>query len=189
VFSYLAIFRLDELGEHYQGLVLEVNENMKLYKLLSFLTNENHFNTWIRDEWRKVYDRVHIDENILQPYMSHGINIVQSVYHKLHDLMNDLPQAPASSKPTVPQPFEYEHPHGVLDSTFANNDNCWNRLTKPKPRVIAMPEAIPALAKPNPIPKSTYTSPLGTIGFTNVELSSLADHYMLIIICVQNKKH
>eukprot|EP00042_Codosiga_hollandica_P040343 m.346574 g.346574 ORF g.346574 m.346574 type:complete len:625 (-) comp55836_c1_seq1:134-2008(-) len=141
VLSYLALFRLDELGvDSFHTIVVEMNSHSKMLKILKFLSNTEHFETWIRDEWRTVYDRLHVETVILKPYLGSGIRSVASVCAAVESLLNDVPQQHVSTtRTTQPQPF---------------------RLTQPKPRSIPIPEALPAVAPTRDVPPTTYASPI-----------------------------
>ena len=137
---YLAVFRLGELGvDHFQSMVLAVNEHVKMTKLMAFLTNEAHFTTWVHDEWVCVYERAHVEATYLNPFLKnqpllHGV--IEALGQHLRDGINST----TAAKTTTPEPFN---------------------LTLPKPREVPIPEPIAAIPKPNSVPKTTYSTPIG----------------------------
>ena len=64
IFTYIAIFRLDELGfPTYKQMVLS-QEPVKMHVFLSYLFDEQMLTQWVKEEWCKVLDIGYIENNI-----------------------------------------------------------------------------------------------------------------------------
>ncbi|KAK3705681.1 hypothetical protein QZH41_009514, partial [Actinostola sp. cb2023] len=137
VLSYLALYRLDELGlSHFKKFVL-VQDSNKMYRFLAFIFDENNIKTWMKDEWCKQYEQIYVKSKLISPLLR-WLPELKELVSKLEDKQTNR-QKPKQSKPaTEPKPFN---------------------LTKPLPRSIPVPEKIPKLQKSKPVPETTYKQP------------------------------
>ncbi|KAK7806149.1 hypothetical protein U0070_021095 [Myodes glareolus] len=91
-----------------------------------------------KDEWSLIYETSHVKENWIDPLMRWQPE-VQELINQLEGVSTDqIPLLKTKAKVTEPKEFN---------------------LTVPKPRAIAMPEPVPTVAKPKPVPQSTYQEP------------------------------
>ncbi|BFZ01816.1 hypothetical protein BsWGS_04855 [Bradybaena similaris] len=138
VLAYLALFRLDELGmTHFRKFASLLNRNTA-YKLFNFLFDETNLMTWMKDEWNKVYDSSYVQTHLLSPILRW--------LPELRDLVQILKNRADSKQ--EPKPIT-----SITTETRPFN------LTKPRARVIPVPEQIPMLTKSKPPPKSLYKPP------------------------------
>ncbi|XP_008566027.1 PREDICTED: trichohyalin [Galeopterus variegatus] len=138
VICYLATFQLEELGFQLFCNIVKSQPVAKVCKFLGFFFNPIHLCSWVKDEWSLIYETAHVRENWINPLMRWQPEI--------QELINQLEGAPASqslppkAKAKVTEPKEFN-------------------LTVPKPRTIPVPEPVPVMAKPRPVPPSTYQLP------------------------------
>ena len=70
VFSYLALFRLRELGiAQYTACVVGMGEHVKMRRLLALLRSREAFTTWVAEAWSRLYDRQHVQAMFVEPYL------------------------------------------------------------------------------------------------------------------------
>ncbi|XP_058157443.1 cilia- and flagella-associated protein 99 [Dasypus novemcinctus] len=138
VVCYLATFQLEELGFPLFCEVVASQPLDKMLKFLRFFFNPLNLCSWIKDEWSLVYDGSHVKESWIDPLMRWQPE-VQKLIRQLQEALasQHLPQK-TKAKVTEPRGFN---------------------LTLPKPRALPMPEPVPSLAKPRPVPGSTYQVP------------------------------
>lgn len=185
IFAYVSFFRLEELAlEDYRRLVLS-QDAVKMNVLLQFLFNADGLREHVREEWMAHYDYSYIDDKIIGMVeknlpnvadilrtvekratgkatstaaalsasqgmagqdeqtrfgetgglsQSMGMTSSQSMHQAGASMIQEDDEAPKKA-PTVPKPFN---------------------LTKPKPKVIPQPEAMPREVKSNPVPKNLF---------------------------------
>ncbi|NXJ14542.1 CFA99 protein, partial [Odontophorus gujanensis] len=137
VICYLATFQLEELGLQHFSRIVKSLDTVKMHKFLRFFFNALYLNTWIKDEWSRLYDSVYVKENWIDPLLRWQPK-VQQLIEKLADKLSNRTTNIKIS--TVTQPKEFN-------------------LTVPKPRAIPVPLPIPVLEKSPPVPPSTYKPP------------------------------
>ena len=123
--SYLALFRLHELGvDHYAAMVLGLKADMRMLRLMELLGDDTCIRTWVTDAWCRLYDRSHVTAMFVQPYLpdigyiagacsvvivSNLTSASTEVADALRRRMNAAPAALQVSKTTVPAPFRSAH--------------------------------------------------------------------------------
>lgn len=137
VLTYLALYRLDELGvSHFRKFVSTQQVN-KMHRFFSFFFDETKLKTWIFAEWCKAYEHSYVQLNLLSPILRWLPELTDFV-KKLEDKVNNRKKERDVKPPTEVKAFN---------------------LTKPRPRSIPVPEKIPTLKKTKPVPETTYKSP------------------------------
>lgn len=138
VICYLAMFQLDELGFQLFCSIIKSQPVRKTCKFLRFFFNPLNLCSWIKDEWSLIYETSHVKENWIDPLMRWQPE-VQELINQLEGVpTGQIPLLKTKAKVTEPKEFN---------------------LTVPKPRAITMPEPVPTVAKPKPVPQSTYQEP------------------------------
>ncbi|KXJ14416.1 cilia- and flagella-associated protein 99 [Exaiptasia diaphana] len=138
VLTYLALYRLDELGlSHFKKFVASQDSN-KMYRYLAFMFDENNIKTWMKDEWSKQYEQSYVKSKLVSPLLRWMPELRELVSKLEYKQTNNRPKSKPSKPATEPKPFN---------------------LTKPRPRSIPMPEKIPKLNKSKPVPDTTYKQP------------------------------
>lgn len=138
VICYLAMFQLDELGFQLFCSIIKSQPVHKTCKFLRFFFNPLNLCSWIKDEWSLIYETSHVKENWIDPLMRWQPE-VQELINQLEGVPTDqIPPLKTKAKVTEPKEFN---------------------LTVPRPRAIRMPEPVPTVAKPKPVPQSTYQEP------------------------------
>ncbi|XP_008057161.1 cilia- and flagella-associated protein 99 [Carlito syrichta] len=138
VICYLAMFLLEELGFQLFCNIIKSQPAVKMHKFLGFFFNPLNLCSWIKDEWSLIYETAHVKENWIDPLMRWQPEV--------QELINQLEGVSASqtslskTKAKVTEPKEFN-------------------LTAPRPRAIPVPEPVPVVAKPRPVPQSTYQLP------------------------------
>ncbi|XP_006874183.1 PREDICTED: plectin-like [Chrysochloris asiatica] len=138
VICYLATFQLEELGFQLFRKIIKSQPLDKMRKFLGFLFNPLHLCSWIKDEWSLLYETTHVKENWIDPLMRWQPEIQELIKELEAVLANQAPVVKTKAKVTEPQEF---------------------KLTAPRPHTIPVPQPVPIVAKPKPIPKSTYELP------------------------------
>nr|XP_023494269.1 cilia- and flagella-associated protein 99 isoform X1 [Equus caballus] len=138
VICYLATFQLDELGFQLFCNVIKSQPLDKMCKFLRFFFNPLNLCSWIKDEWSLVYEIAYVKENWIDPLMRWQPK-VQELISQLERMLANHPSLP-KTKAKVTEPKEFN-------------------LSAPRPRGIPVPERVPILAKPRPVPRSTYQLP------------------------------
>ncbi|KAF6035596.1 CFAP99 [Bugula neritina] len=138
VITYLALFRLDELGmPHFRKFIRTQDFNI-MYKFLNFFINESSLKSWIKDEWSKLYDVAFVQTALLSPllrWLPELTELVQQLKQKV-----DAKQTPVKKQLPLTKVKEFS-------------------LTKPRPRSVPLPYPIPKLQKHKPVPKTLYEKP------------------------------
>lgn len=138
VISYLALFRLDELGiAHFRKFVAAL-EVKTAFKFLNHFFEEKNLLTWMKDGWNLVYESSYVQKNILSPLLRW--------LPELKELIKQLKD-------------KCDNKQKTKKSTTLTTETSPFNLTKPRPRSIPVPVKIPALAKYKPPPSSLYQSP------------------------------
>uniref|UniRef100_A0A9L0JRT4 Cilia and flagella associated protein 99 n=3 Tax=Equus asinus TaxID=9793 RepID=A0A9L0JRT4_EQUAS len=138
VICYLATFQLDELGFQLFCNIIKSQPLDKMCKFLRFFFNPLNLCSWIKDEWSLVYEIAYVKENWIDPLMRWQPK-VQELISQLERMLANHPSLP-KTKAKVTEPKEFN-------------------LSAPRPRGIPVPERVPILAKPRPVPRSTYQLP------------------------------
>nr|XP_032806120.1 cilia- and flagella-associated protein 99 isoform X1 [Petromyzon marinus] len=137
VIAYLAVFRLEELGMTSFTKIINSQDIPSMHKFLTFLFDEVNLSTWMKDEWSQLYDITFVQNNLLAPLLKSREEVLWLTEQLRSQLDGTSPPRP---KPKTTEPQEFS-------------------LTKPKPRTLPLPDRVPSLGKPNPVPKSTYHLP------------------------------
>uniref|UniRef100_A0A2K6BL90 Cilia and flagella associated protein 99 n=1 Tax=Macaca nemestrina TaxID=9545 RepID=A0A2K6BL90_MACNE len=138
VICYLATFLLEELGFQLFCNIIKSQPVDKMCKFLRFFFNPLHLCSWIKDEWSLIYEPAHVKENWLDPLMRWQPKVQELINHL--EGMSASQSSPLKTKAKVTEPKEFN-------------------LTAPRPRTIPAPELVPVMAKPRPVPQSTYQPP------------------------------
>uniref|UniRef100_A0A2I3N4B5 Cilia and flagella associated protein 99 n=1 Tax=Papio anubis TaxID=9555 RepID=A0A2I3N4B5_PAPAN len=138
VICYLATFLLEELGFQLFCNIIKSQPVDKMCKFLRFFFNPLHLCSWIKDEWSLIYEPAHVKENWLDPLMRWQPKVQELINHM--EGMSASQSSPLKTKAKVTEPKEFN-------------------LTAPRPRTIPAPEPVPVVAKPRPVPQSTYQPP------------------------------
>ncbi|XP_077136292.1 cilia- and flagella-associated protein 99 isoform X3 [Ranitomeya variabilis] len=137
VISYIAIFRMEDLGLQIFGRIMKCQNFTKMGKFLRFFFNVLNLNTWIKDEWSQIYDSDYVKENWITPLLKwqpEVLNLLDSIESKMANGADII----KGSKVTEVKEFS---------------------ITKPKARTIPVPQKIPAQKPHQPVPDGTYRSP------------------------------
>lgn len=138
VLTYLALFRLDELGmAHYRQFVKSQDLN-RMYKFCSFFFNEDSLTTWMKDEWQNYYEHSFVQTKLISPlrrWMPELEEMVQQMRDKIENKTKSKRKVPAT---TETKPFN---------------------ITQPRPKSVPVPEPIPKLSKHKPPPETLYREP------------------------------
>ncbi|XP_033614772.1 cilia- and flagella-associated protein 99 isoform X1 [Fukomys damarensis] len=138
VLCYLATFQLDELGLQLFRNIAKALPLSRTVKFLRFFFNPLNLCSWIKDEWSLIYTAAHVQENWIEPLLRWQPE-VQGLLDQLEgESAHQAPLAKVKAKVTEPREFN---------------------LTAPRPRAIPVPEPVPTVAKPRPVPQSTYQEP------------------------------
>ncbi|XP_073504993.1 cilia- and flagella-associated protein 99-like isoform X2 [Phyllobates terribilis] len=129
VISYIAIFRIGDLGLQTFGRIIKCQDFTKMVKFLRFFFNVLNLSTWIKDEWSQIYDSNYVKENWINPLLKwqpEVLNLIDSIDSK----MADGPDIIKGSKVTEVKEFS---------------------ITKPKPRTLPLPQKIPVQKPHQPV--------------------------------------
>ncbi|XP_012592868.1 cilia- and flagella-associated protein 99 [Microcebus murinus] len=138
VICYLATFQLEELGFQLFCNIIKSQPPVKVCKFLGFFFNPLNLCSWIKDEWSLIYETAYVEENWLRPLIRWQPEV--------QELITQLEGVPASQSPLSKTKAKVTEPKEF-------------NLTAPKPRAIPVPEPVPMVAKPRPVPRSTYQLP------------------------------
>ena len=140
VACYTILFRAEEMGIPKLTDFLISQDWSKMWTFCKFLINRENLLTWIKDEWRKIYEDDYVNQVLLGPLIDNFESLHSIVVFLKHLQDSDAePRAMAVKRaPTVAEPFT---------------------LTQPKPKKIQAPEVIPKVNPVRPVPPSTYTQP------------------------------
>ncbi|KAL8602736.1 hypothetical protein ACOMHN_024298 [Nucella lapillus] len=135
VLCYLALFRLDELGVAQFRKFIKCVEVNSACKFLNFFLHEENLRTWVKDGWSAIYDATFVQDNLLSPLLRWLEDLQEIISHLKKKIDLQLQPKKVTIPTTETRPF---------------------KLTQPKPRSVPLPEEIPKVQKPNPVPKSLY---------------------------------
>nr|XP_036847981.1 cilia- and flagella-associated protein 99 isoform X3 [Manis javanica] len=138
VICYLATFQLGELGFQLFCDIVKSQPLDKMCKFLRFFFSPLNLSSWVKDEWSLVYEAAYVKENWIAPLMRWQPEVQELIKQLEAVLANQSPLLKTKAKVTEPKEFN---------------------LTTPRSRAIPMPEPVPAVAKPRPVPRSTYQQP------------------------------
>jgi hypothetical protein len=173
IFSYLSFFRLEELAiEDYRKLVLS-QDSVKMHTLLQFLFDAEALQLHLRQPWMEIYDYQYIDDTIIggiERNLPNVADILRKVEIKATGRLtsnlsasgmssanaSDTQSVASHNKSGFPSALEGEIVKRVTEPKPFN-------LTKPKPKVIPQPEALPRETKANPVPKNLFRKTLAEI--------------------------
>ncbi|CAI2385508.1 unnamed protein product [Moneuplotes crassus] len=169
IFSYLTLFRLEELQiDDYKKIVYS-QDAVKMHVFLQFIFNAEALREHVRDDWIQLYDYTYIDDKIIggvERMLPNVADVLATIEKKATGhIASSLTQSSFSiaaaksgdetmaktiledsivkkKAPTQPKPF---------------------KLTKPKPKVIEEPEAIKRETKAIPLPKHIFKKSLADI--------------------------
>ncbi|KAL3864337.1 hypothetical protein ACJMK2_006028, partial [Sinanodonta woodiana] len=138
VLSYLALFRLDELGmTHFQQFVSSQDTN-RMYRFFSFFLDEANLLTWIKSEWEKLYEQSFVEDNLIGPIMRWMPELQEMIQQMKTKIENKVKPKLKTQSATRPRPFN---------------------ITQPRARSVPVPDPIPKLQKHKPPPKTLYQQP------------------------------
>ncbi|XP_067935947.1 cilia- and flagella-associated protein 99-like [Watersipora subatra] len=138
VLTYLALFRIDEIGmAHFRRFVRTQDFNI-MYKFLNFFTNDANLRSWMKDEWCKLYDVTFVQTTLLSPIT----RWLPELRELVEELKKKVDARQGSSKKELPLTKVQEF-----------------NLTRPRPRSVPLPQPIPKLKKHKPVPKTVYEPP------------------------------
>eukprot|EP00049_Salpingoeca_infusionum_P004038 m.74132 g.74132 ORF g.74132 m.74132 type:complete len:665 (+) comp12388_c0_seq2:269-2263(+) len=165
VLFYLSTFRIDELGfEQLQAIILSQGR-LKMLAFFQFLFNEESLKGWMKDMWYTVYAAEFVHKEIVEPALRH--------LDRMHELLHLLEHPEQQSAPTLDATqwsrsslrsaggsATLRRTQSQLETLNVTVPVPFN-LTKPKPKKIPIPKPVEKTAHVvNPIPDSTYRSPL-----------------------------
>ncbi|XP_072476143.1 cilia- and flagella-associated protein 99 [Notamacropus eugenii] len=138
VICYLSTFCLDKIGLQPFSKIIKSLDSAKMHKFLQFFFNIMNLTTWIKDEWSLIYDASYVKETWIEPLLKWEPEIQALIKHLNDVIENRIVTHRKSPKLTRPREFD---------------------LTVPRPRGILVPDVLPVLKKPEPVPRSTYNRP------------------------------
>eukprot|EP00746_Dinoflagellata_sp_MGD_P161462 gnl/MRDRNA2_/MRDRNA2_88615_c0_seq1.p1 gnl/MRDRNA2_/MRDRNA2_88615_c0~~gnl/MRDRNA2_/MRDRNA2_88615_c0_seq1.p1 ORF type:complete len:781 (+),score=214.70 gnl/MRDRNA2_/MRDRNA2_88615_c0_seq1:81-2423(+) len=156
VLGYLVFFRLQDLGveEFRQFIFCGLGTPPAMHAFLQYCFSEEDLNTWVKMEWCKVYDIKYIEDEVIgkmqtlkqDPDMIRMFNDMElkatGVLQSSDDTASSEGLAVKVKKPTKCEPFN---------------------LTKPKPRLIPLPQEISTQIKALPVPNMINSTNLISI--------------------------
>ncbi|CAG9324492.1 unnamed protein product [Blepharisma stoltei] len=157
IISYLALFRLDELGIKNFKRLVDTQEQLKMHVLLSFLFDEELLREHVRESWCEVYDYKFIDNEIISKATSRKI--------EMRNLLESLSLRATGQKTQQSEGEEEEdkektkEKHTIMVKPF--------NLTKPKPRRLPVPVEIPRKIQANKVDQKIFNNSLATVDEQN----------------------
>nr|XP_020847862.1 cilia- and flagella-associated protein 99 isoform X1 [Phascolarctos cinereus]XP_020847864.1 cilia- and flagella-associated protein 99 isoform X1 [Phascolarctos cinereus] len=138
VICYLSTFCLDKIGFRPFSKIIKSLDSVKMHKFLQFFFNIMNLTTWIKDEWSLIYDASYVKETWIEPLLKWEPEIQTLIKYLSNIIENRSVLHLENPKLTKPKEFN---------------------LTVPRPRSILIPDVLPVLKKPEPVPRSTYNRP------------------------------
>ncbi|XP_045429946.1 cilia- and flagella-associated protein 99 isoform X2 [Pipistrellus kuhlii] len=135
VTCYLATFQLQELGFQRFSSIVRSQPADKMRKFLAFFFNPSNLTSWVPDEWSLLYEK-----ELVQTWTARLLRWQPEVQGLINQLERAATVQPPSSKAKATEPKKFN-------------------LTVPRPRGLPVPEPVPVMAKPRPVPRSTYQLP------------------------------
>jgi len=147
IFSYLGIFRFDELGLKNFARLVETQQPLKMHVLLNFLFNPDLLREHVAHKWCELYDYKYVHQEIIAKLETRATEAQELLNHLASTATNtalETKRSEQSSKKTftTPQPFY---------------------LTKPKPRKLPVPLEIPVEVRASPISPNLFKYSLETL--------------------------
>ncbi|KAM6150284.1 cilia- and flagella-associated protein 99 [Erethizon dorsatum] len=139
VLCYLATFELDKLGFRLFCSIVKALPAGKTCKFLRFFFNPLNLCSWIKDEWSLLYTAAHM-QNWIETLLRWQPEVENLLDQLEGGLAHQASLTKVKAKVTEPREFN---------------------LTAPWPRAIPVPDPVPTVAKPRPVPRSTYQEPKG----------------------------
>lgn len=177
IFGYLTFFRLEELSaEDYRRLVLS-QDAVKMNVFLQFLFNADALREHVRSEWMAIYDYAYIDEKVIgliEKNLPNVADVLRTVEKRATGKATSTAAALSGAAASEDQ-TKFAETGGLsqsLQTASRDEDEPVKKaptqqkpfnLTKPKPKVIPQPEAIPREVKSNPVPKNLFKRSLAEI--------------------------
>jgi hypothetical protein len=147
VISYLALFRLDELGVKSFRRLVDTQQPLKMHTLLSFLFDLVSIHEHVRPLWVKLYDFHFVDDEIIQKLKDY-LPEVQPLLNYLQMKAAVVPSESASEAEVHQKKFTVIEPFN---------------LTQPKPRPPPPPVEVYETAHANPINREIFAYSLADI--------------------------
>lgn len=157
--------------EDYRKLVLS-QDAVKMHTFLQFLFNGDALREHVRDEWMSLYDFAYIDDKIIGTVEKNLPNVAD-ILKTVEKRATGKVTSSLSQSMTIDAETTKFGETGGLSSTLQTVDDEPPKkalteqkpfnLTKPKPKVIPQPEALPREIKSNPVPKGLFTKTLADI--------------------------
>ncbi|XP_043827494.1 cilia- and flagella-associated protein 99 [Dromiciops gliroides] len=138
VICYLSTFCLDKIGLQPFSKIIKSLDSIKMHTFLQFFFNIVNLTTWIKDEWSLIYDGSYVKETWIKPLLKWEPEI-QILIKYLNNVIENR-SVLHLDYPKLTRPKEFN-------------------LTVPKPRGILVPDILPGMKKPEPVPRSTYNRP------------------------------
>ena len=140
--------------------------------LLQFLFDTESLKKYVREDWMQLYDYTYIDEKILagiERNLPNVAEILVTVEKRATGkavstlTQSSLGMAEAAGKVSARPPSQPEAPEKRITRPEPFN------ITKPKPKVIEVPQELPREVKARPVPKNIYTKDLKQIEQDKIE--------------------
>jgi len=169
IFSYLTLFRLEELQiDDYKKLVYS-QDAIKMHVFLQFIFNAEALKQHVREDWIQLYDYTYIDDKIIggiERMLPNVADILATVEKKATGhIVSSLTQSSFSIAAA-------KSGDDTLAKTLDDASSKSNRkpteqkpfkLTQPKPKVVEKPIPLKREIKANPVPKNLYRKSLADI--------------------------
>ena len=97
IFTYLAVFRLEDLGFNYFKQYTATQDPTKIFYLISYLFNKNNLWSILRGEWMKYYDLTYVEDELIAGIESF-IPDCQSYLFELQEKAQGLAAAKAAKE-------------------------------------------------------------------------------------------
>ncbi|CAK9022292.1 Cilia- and flagella-associated protein 99 [Durusdinium trenchii] len=152
VLSYLALFRLDDMGFSNFARLVRSQAPEKMHVFLSYLFDQATLERWVKDEWIKFYDISFVEDKMiggLQRFKAQADKLREALSHDAFGMAQKLAETDHSGipqvltkPPTICEPF---------------------RITPARPVRVQEPLKIKQSIKAKPVPKSLHKRSLTQI--------------------------